>query len=79
MKLQRMVRVGDYKLIVYPQAYRVRLFNLKDDPAEMNDLAGDAGQWPRIKDMFGTLMRLQSEMEDSLDLRPYFPQLVSNG
>jgi len=32
-----MLRRGDYKLIVY-EGYPSRLFNLRDDPAELNDL-----------------------------------------
>jgi arylsulfatase A-like enzyme len=78
MKLQRMVREGDYKLIVYPQAHRVRLFNVAEDPHEMNDLAGDSSQWPRIRTMFETLLNLQEQMEDGLDLKPYFPELAAH-
>jgi arylsulfatase A-like enzyme len=78
MDLQRMIKVGDYKLFVYPQANLVRLFNLADDPYEMNDLAGDVAQWPRIRKMFHTLLQKQVEMEDGLDLKTYFPQLVSH-
>jgi arylsulfatase A-like enzyme len=77
MKLQRMVRVGDYKLILYPQGHVVRLFNVKEDPSEMNDLVGDPAQWPRVRKMFNKLLELQDEMEDGLDLKPYFPQLTS--
>ena len=74
MELQRMIRVGDYKLMAYPQARRLRLFNVAEDPHEMNDLAGHPGQWPRIRKMFGQLTRLQAEMEDPLDLKPYYTQ-----
>lgn len=77
MELQRMIRVGDYKLLVYPQAHRVRLFNLSEDPHEMADLAGDASEWPRIRRMFETLLQKQKELEDGLDLKPYFPELTS--
>ncbi|MCB1123199.1 MAG: sulfatase-like hydrolase/transferase [Verrucomicrobiae bacterium] len=76
MDLQRMMRVGDYKLIVYPQAYSVLLYNVADDPHEMVNLAGDPSQWPRIKEMFAQLVKRQAEMEDALDLRPYFPQFL---
>lgn len=77
MEFQRMVRVGDYKLVLYPQGHVLRLFNVKKDPAEMHDLVGDPAQWPRIKKMFQILLKLQDEMEDGLDLKPYYPQLVS--
>lgn len=73
--LQRMVRVGDWKLIVYPRANVVRLFNLADDPQETHDLAGDADQKERIRSLFSRLLTLQEEMDDSLDLQAAFPQL----
>ena len=76
MELQRMIRVGDYKLMAYPQARRLRLFNVAEDPHEMNDLAGHPGQWSRIRKMFGQLTRLQAEMEDPLDLKPYYEKLL---
>ena len=70
-----MVRVGDWKLIVYPKAKVVRLFNLADDPQEMHDLAADADQKERISDLFARLLKLQEQMDDSLDLRAAFPEL----
>jgi len=73
--LQRMVRVGDWKLIVYPKAKVVRLFNLADDPQEMHDLAADPDQEQRISDLFARLLKLQEQMDDSLDLRAAFPEL----
>jgi len=73
--LQRMVRVGDWKLIVYPKAKVVRLFNLADDPQEMHDLAADPNQKERISDLFARLLKLQDQMDDSLDLRASFPEL----
>ena len=71
-----MVRVGDWKLIVYPQAKVVRLFDLQADPAEMRDLAGDPQQRDRVRRLFARLLRLQQEMDDQLDLTGYFPDLV---
>lgn len=68
MDLQRMIRVDDYKLIVYPYAGVKRMFNLVDDPQEMNDLAGLPVQQERLDDMFTKLVTLQSEMGDTLKL-----------
>lgn len=42
---QRMIREGDYKLIVYPKADRVRLFDLRKDPQETMDLSGSPLSW----------------------------------
>ncbi|MFO7934088.1 MAG: sulfatase-like hydrolase/transferase [Bacteroidales bacterium] len=72
MDLQRMIRMGNYKLIVYPYAGVRRLFDLATDPGEINDLASDPGQQERIKTMFSELIWLQSEMGDTLDLTAFF-------
>lgn len=73
---QRMIRVGNMKLIVYPEAKRVRLFNLKEDPQEIDDLATDPAQWSTIKDLFGRLLVEQKIKEDPLNLGAIFPDLV---
>ncbi|MBK1876042.1 sulfatase-like hydrolase/transferase [Pelagicoccus mobilis] len=73
---QRMIRIGDYKLILYPEAGVVRLFNLKDDPDEIRDLAGDPSQWARIREMFISLQELQVEYGDKLDLSKSYPDLT---
>ena len=73
---QRMIRAGGYKLILYPNAKVARLFDLENDPDEMNDLAGEPGQQKRIKRLFARLLKLQTEMADELDLVASFPELV---
>jgi arylsulfatase A-like enzyme len=65
---QRMIREGDYKLIVYPYAGILRLFNLLNDPLEMNDLAGNPREQQRVDQMFNHLKELQSAMGDTLNL-----------
>ena len=37
--VQRMIWMEEWKLIYYPKLDRTQLFNLADDPAELNDLA----------------------------------------
>lgn len=74
--LQRMVRVGDWKLIVYPRARVVRLYDLKNDPQELSDLADDPKQQNRIKRLMRRLIRLQHEMDDTLDVATLFPKLT---
>jgi choline-sulfatase len=72
---QRMIRKGDMKLIVYPKAKRLRLYNLEDDPLELDDLAGSPQHWQTIQDLFTQLVRLQTSMDDKLDLRTSFPEM----
>ncbi len=71
MDLQRMIRVDDYKLIVYPKAGVIKLFDLFHDPLEQHNLARATAQQERVKKLFGQLQELQVEMGDTLDLTHY--------
>jgi len=66
MDLQRMIRIDDYKLIVYPYAGVKRLFNLAKDPQEMHDLASDPLQKERVGKMSLELQELMVDMGDTL-------------
>jgi arylsulfatase A-like enzyme len=74
--LQRMVRADGHKLIIYPEVPVTRLFDLESDPLEMNDLSGDPAYANIKKQLFGRLLELQIQMEDTVDLRKAFPELV---
>ncbi len=74
--LQRMIRVDDWKLIVYPKAKVVRLYNVAEDPHEMHDLAGHPAQKGRIASLFQRFLSLSDDMDDGLDLAPIFPELA---
>ena len=65
---QRSIRTRNHKLIVYPDANVVRLYDLKNDPLEMNDLAGSDEHATRVNRLFNRLKKLQAELKDSLDL-----------
>jgi arylsulfatase A-like enzyme len=71
MDLQRMIRVDDYKLIVYPRAGVIKLFDLQNDPSEMHNLAGARSQKERVLNLFTELQELQAAMGDTLDLSDY--------
>jgi arylsulfatase A-like enzyme/lysophospholipase L1-like esterase len=75
---QRMIRVGDLKLVVYPRAKRIRLFDLKADPEEMDDLSGQPAYWSTIQDLFGKLLDQQIAKRDDLMLVSKFPDLISS-
>lgn len=66
---QRMITKGDYKLIVYPKINKVRLYNLKDDPQEMRDLAGKPEYEEQVTALSEELRALQREMDDKLALQ----------
>jgi arylsulfatase A-like enzyme len=75
---QRMVRDDGFKLILYPFASKMLLFDLENDPEETVNLAGEDEYVDRISGLFGKLLELQVEMEDTLDMREFFPEMFRN-
>lgn len=73
--LQRMIKKDGFKLIVYPDANVVRLYDLNADPKEMNDLADKARYQQKIKQLFKDLLQLQTQMGDPLDLSKLYQTL----
>lgn len=65
---QRMIIKDNYKLIAYPDANKLRLFDLKSDPEEMNDLIDDVSFNQEADDLFADLQELQKSMGDTLVL-----------
>jgi choline-sulfatase len=75
LQLQRSVTADGYKLILYPKIKKTRLYDLKDDPQEMNDLAADGIYQPIVKKLFAKLLQLQPQVGDKLDLKSVFGEL----
>jgi choline-sulfatase len=69
-KFQRSVRTDRYKLILYPQVKQVQLFDVENDPWEMNNLASDTKQAGTVSDLFRELKKLQERVGDKLVLEP---------
>jgi arylsulfatase A-like enzyme len=55
--VQRAVATPDWKLISYPKVNQVQLFNLKADPFEQHNLAGDPRQSWRMKELTALMNR----------------------
>ncbi|MFC5050398.1 sulfatase-like hydrolase/transferase [Rubritalea spongiae] len=66
MNRQRMITKGDWKLISYPTAGVERLFNLKKDPNEMDDLAQNPEYASKLEEMRTALTTLSTELNDPL-------------
>ena len=64
--LQRMIRKDGFKLIIYPEADKILLFDMENDPGEMNDLSDDPDYQDIKKGLFIDLLNLQKEMNDEL-------------
>jgi choline-sulfatase len=73
LEKQRSIRTDQYKLIAYPGAKTLRLYDVKNDPHENHDLASDASMKPVMKELFMQLVVLQKEMNDDLDLSELAP------
>ncbi len=65
--LQRMIRDDRYKLIVYPTAQVVQLFDLARDPWETTNLAGRPEAAPHVRRLHAALLEWMDEVGDPLD------------
>lgn len=63
---QRAVRVGDHKLIRFPQIDRTLLFDIGRDPHEMNDLADSPEHAPLRQALEARLRAEQQNVDDDL-------------
>ena len=73
LEKQRSIRTDKYKLIAYPKANVLRLYDIQADPKETNDLASDKSLQSEMKKLFGQLQELQVAMNDNLDLSALKP------
>ncbi|VGO15386.1 Arylsulfatase [Pontiella desulfatans] len=64
---QRMVMQDGWKLIYYPSISKTRLFNLKNDPFEKNDLAGNPEYTAKLTELEKSLANLREQYNDPLD------------
>ena len=74
---QRMIRKDGFKLIVYPKLNKVLLFDMQNDPEEMNDLAENPEYREKVKMLFKALQELQNELQDLLDLSAIYQELLA--
>lgn len=75
--LQRMVRQDGYKLILYPKINKALLYNLKEDPEELQDLFENPETKHISRKLFNVLLELQNENGDELDLLAAFPNFAA--
>lgn len=75
MNLQRMVRTDRYKLIFYPEAGIYRLYDLVNDPDEINDIAYDPANNGLIKELSEYFKKQQEIMNDTLDMSRFYSDL----
>ena len=66
----RAVRTDEWKLIRYPQINYTQLYNLKNDPLEINNLAALPEQKPKVDEMMELLKKWVVETNDTINLNP---------
>jgi choline-sulfatase len=70
---QRMYRTEEYKMIIYPTANKVRLYDMKSDPLEKNDLAENKHKYKKVlKKLCKEYRALQKQMNDPIDIKVAF-------
>ena len=72
-----MLRKDGFKLLIYPKIDKVLLFDLKNDPNEMNDLAESPEYKEKVKTLFKDLLELQKTMDDKLDLSELYNKIYN--
>ena len=73
-KSQRSVRDERYKLIRFPEIDKTLLYDLREDPSEMHDLAGQPAQTERIEKLWALMQRWQKQVGDKAPLRVEHPR-----
>jgi hypothetical protein len=58
--------------MLFPKNKRIELYNLNNDPYEINNLAVNIKYKSLAKDLYKELIVLQKEMGDTLNLDMYF-------
>jgi arylsulfatase A-like enzyme len=66
--VQRAVRGERWKLIRYPHADVTQLFDLRNDPHELRNLAKEPAQAPRVERMLEKLRAWQQQLGDPVPL-----------
>ena len=69
---QRIIRKDGMKLMFFPKNQRIELYNLEDDPYEINNLALDENYSETILSLGNDFIELQKKYSDTLDVKKIF-------
>ncbi|WP_068545182.1 sulfatase-like hydrolase/transferase [Thalassotalea crassostreae] len=76
LNTQRAIIQDNYKLVLYPKAKSIELYDLVNDPNEVNNLAKKADMKIKIKSLFASLRQEQVLLGDKLKLEETYPELL---
>jgi len=78
MDTQRMIINEKYKMIIYPVANVVRLYDIQNDPWETNDLASDTDYKQVMDELFLEFRKLQKDVSDPMDVTTFYENFFAN-
>ena len=73
---QRMITSGSDKLVMYPKTGVSLLFDVGNDPLEINDRSKEEGALALKKKLFQEFLKQQQVVADPLDVTDAFPDLA---
>lgn len=76
LNTQRAIIQDNYKLVLYPKAKSIELYDLVNDPNEINNLASKTDMSVKIKSLFDSLRQEQELLDDKLKLEETYPELL---
>ena len=72
---QRIIRKDGFKLMFFPKNQRIELYNVEDDPFELNNLAGDENYYEKILSLGNDFVELQKNYNDTLNIKKIFKNI----
>ena len=72
---QRIIRKDGFKLMFFPKNKRIELYNVEDDPFELNNLAGDENYYEKILSLGNDFVELQKNYNDTLNIKKIFKNI----
>ena len=72
---QRMIRKEGFKLMLFPKNRRIELYDIENDPNEINNLAFNMKYKDKIVDLANDFIELQKKYNDSLEVKNIFKEI----
>ena len=70
-----MIRKEGFKLMLFPKNRRIELYDIENDPNEINNLAFNMKYKDKIVDLANDFIELQKKYNDSLEVKNIFKEI----